>query len=84
MVKEKYPDLNFSDINFSNMKGHDSINPPKPIQAAPVQPAEEDETQTVEGVVETQTVVQAEIVEWENNVENIVLVPSDWIKHYFI
>ena len=28
MVKEKYPDLNFSDINFSDMKDHDSGDPP--------------------------------------------------------
>ena len=27
MVKEKYPGLDFSDINFSDMKGHDSADP---------------------------------------------------------
>ena len=40
MVKEKYPDLDFSDINFSDMKGHEE-NPPVPVNAAPVQPVEE-------------------------------------------
>ena len=37
MVKEKYPDLNFSDINFSDMKGHDSADPPVSDNAALVQ-----------------------------------------------
>ena len=37
MVKEKYPDLDFSDINFSDMKGHDSADPPGSDNAALVQ-----------------------------------------------
>ena len=40
MIKQKYPDLDFSDINFSDMKGHKE-NPPVPVNAAPVQPVEE-------------------------------------------
>ena len=40
MIKQKYPDLDFSDINFSDMKGHEE-NPPVPVNAAPVQPIEE-------------------------------------------
>ena len=76
MVKEKYPDLDFSDINFSDMKGHDSVDPPGPVQAAPVQPIEEDGTQAVERVIVVDE-VQAEIVKGENNAENVVLVPSD-------
>ena len=37
MIKQKYPDLNFSDIKFSDMKGHEE-HPPVPVNAAPVQP----------------------------------------------
>ena len=40
MVKEKYPDLDFSDINFSDMKGHEE-NPSVSVNVAPVQPVEE-------------------------------------------
>ena len=31
MIKEKYPDLDFSDINFLDMKGHDSTDLPRPV-----------------------------------------------------
>ena len=34
MIKQKYPDLDFSDINFSDMKGYEE-NPPVPVNAAP-------------------------------------------------
>ena len=40
MIKQKYPDLDFSDINFSDIKGHEE-NPPVPVNAALVQPVEE-------------------------------------------
>ena len=40
MIKQKYPDLDFSDINFSDMKGYEE-NPPAPVNAAPAQPIEE-------------------------------------------
>ena len=40
MIKQKYPDLDFSDINFSDMKGHEE-NPSVLVNAAPVQPIEE-------------------------------------------
>ena len=40
MIKQKYPDLDFSDINFSDMKGHEE-NPLVPVNAAPDQPIEE-------------------------------------------
>ena len=76
MVMEKYPNLDFSDINFSDMKGHDSADPLRLVQAAPVQPAEEDGTQAVEGVVEVEG-VQAKIVEGKNNTKNVILVSSD-------
>ena len=36
MVKKKYPDLDFSEINFSDMKGHDSADPPSSNKAAVV------------------------------------------------
>ena len=39
MIKQKYPDLDFSDINFSDMKGYEE-NPPAPVNAAPGQPIE--------------------------------------------
>ena len=34
MIKQKYPDLHFSDINFSDMKGYEE-NRPAPVNAAP-------------------------------------------------
>ena len=37
MIKQKYPDLDLSDIKFSDMKGHEE-HPPVPVDAAPVQP----------------------------------------------
>ena len=40
MIKQKYPDLDFSDIDFSDMKGYEE-NPPAPANAAPAQPIEE-------------------------------------------
>ena len=40
MVKEKYPDFDFSDINFSDMKGHDSDDPLVPKKATIVQSVE--------------------------------------------
>ena len=40
MIKQKYPDLDFSDINFLDMKGYEE-NPPAPANAAPAQPIEE-------------------------------------------
>ena len=55
MVNEKYPDLDFSDINFSDMKGHDSVDPPSSNKDTIVQPVEE--------VVVGAEGVQGEIVE---------------------
>ena len=52
MVKEKYPDLDFSDIKFSDMRGHDSADPLMSVNAAPVQPIEE--APQAEGVVEVE------------------------------
>ena len=40
MIKQKYLDLDVSDINFSDMKGHEE-NPPVPVNAGPDQPIEE-------------------------------------------
>ena len=40
MIKQKYPDLDFLDINFSDMKDYEE-NPPVPVNAAPDQPIEE-------------------------------------------
>ena len=67
MVKEKYPDLDFSDINFLDMRGHDSPNLSGPVQAASVQPVEEEgaqveEIRRIEGSVEAEK-VQAETAE---------------------
>ena len=59
MVKEKYPDLDFSDINFFDMKGHDSADPPVPKKAEVVQPIEE-------AVIGTEG-AQGEIVEGVND-----------------
>ena len=79
MVKEKYPDLDFSDINFSDMKGHDSVDLFSFNKAAVVQPIEE-------AVVRAKG-AQGEIVEGvndnialnsgENNIENVVAIPSE-------
>ena len=94
MVKEKYPDLDFSDINFSDMRGHDSPNPSGPIKASSVQLVEEGRAQVkevrrIEGSVEAEKVqvettketilnARSHVTESNaNNVENVVLVPSD-------
>ena len=94
MVKEKYPDLDFSDINFLDMRGHDSPNLSGPVQAASVQPVEEEgaqveEIRRIEGSVEAEKVqvettketilnARSHVTESNaNNVENVVLVPSD-------
>ena len=79
MVKEKYPDLDFSDIKFSDMKGHDSADPPMSNNAAIVQPVEE-------AVVEAKG-AQGEITEGvndnvapesgENNTDTVVAILSD-------
>ena len=41
MVKEKYPDLDFSDIKFSDMKGYDSADLCVSDPAGPIEPSEE-------------------------------------------
>ena len=51
MIKQKYPDLDFSDIDFSDMKGHEE-DPPSPANAAPVQP--------IEGVPQADDIVEVE------------------------
>ena len=61
MVRKKYPDLDFSDINLLNMRRHDSPNPSGPAQVASVQLVEEGEDQAegvgkVEGIIETEEV----------------------------
>ena len=54
MIKQKYPDLDVSDINFSDMKGHEE-NPTVPVNAASDQPIEEvPQAEEVVEVVETQ------------------------------
>ena len=83
MVNEKYLDLDFSDINFSDMKGHDSADLPSSNKAAVVKPVEE--TPQAKGVVEVEG-VQEEVLEGDNNVvpesgennsEHLVVIPSD-------
>ena len=60
MIKQKYSDLDVSDINFSDMKGHEE-NPPVPVNAAPDQPIEEvPQAEEVVEVVETQRDVLGE------------------------
>ena len=79
MVKEKYPDLDFSDINFSDMKGHDSADPPSSNEAAVVQPVE----RAVVGAKRAQGEIVAGVNDsvapesGENNTENVVAIPSD-------
>ena len=68
MVKEKYPDLDFSDINFSDMKGHDSADPPSSNEAAVVQPVEE--------APQAEVVVEAEGVQGKVLGGIIMLCPS--------
>ena len=51
MIKQKYPDLDFSDIDFSDMKGHEE-DPPAPADAAPAQ--------SIEGVPQTDEVIEVE------------------------
>ena len=60
MIKQKYPDLDVSDINFFDMKGHEE-NPPVPVNAASDQPIEEvPQAAVVVAVVETQRDVPEE------------------------
>ena len=60
MIKQKYPDLDFSDINFSDIKGYEE-NPPAPVNAAPAQLIEEvPQTEEVVEVVEVQKDVPGE------------------------
>ena len=82
IIKEKYPDLDFSDINFSDMRDHEE-NPPMPVNVAPIQPVEE--AAQTEGVVEVEgshrdfaegdNTVMPESS--ENNTENVVATPID-------
>ena len=65
MFKEKYLDLDFSNINFFDMKGHDSADPSVSGNVAPFQSVEE--APQVEGVVEAER-AQREITEGDNNV----------------
>ena len=51
MIKQKYPDLDFSDIDFSDMKGYEE-EPPVSANAAPAQP--------IEDVPQTDEVVEVE------------------------
>ena len=79
MVKEKYLDFDFSDIKFSDMRGHDNADPPvsKSNNAAIVQ--------SVGEVVVKAGGAQGEIAEGvndnvapesdENNTENVVAIP---------
>ena len=74
MVKEKYPDLDFSDIKFSDMKGYDSTDPCVSDPAGPVKPSEE-AAQSGEGI---------EVGGDENvvpdsgeNIENNIVISSD-------
>ena len=71
MVKEKYPDLYFSYITFSDMKGHDSPDPSRPVQAAFVQPVEEGRAQ-VEEVRRIKGSVEADKVQAETTEETIL------------
>ena len=71
MVKEKYPDLDFSDINFLDMRGHDSPNLSGPVQAASVQPVEEGRAQ-VEEVRRIKGSVEADKVQAETTEETIL------------
>ena len=70
MVKEKYLDLDFSDINFLDMRGHDSPNLSGLVQAASVQPVEEEEAQ-VEEIKRIERSVEAEKVQAETAEELI-------------
>ena len=79
MVKEKYPDLDFFNINFSDMKGHDNADPPVPKKAVVVQPIEEvvigtegAQWEIVEGVNDNITPESG-----ENNTENVVAISSE-------
>ena len=83
MVKEKYPDLDFFDINFSDMKGHDSADPPLSNKAVVVQSVEK--APQAEEVVEAEG-VQGEVLGGDNNVvpelgennsEHLVVIPFD-------
>ena len=74
MVKEKYPDLDFSDIKFSDMKGYDSADLCVSDPTGPVEPSEE-AAQSGEGIeMGGADVVVPELGE---NIENSIVIPSE-------
>ena len=74
MVKEKYPDLDFSDIKFSDMKGYDSADPYLFDPTGPVELSEE-AAQSGEGIkMGGADVVVPELGE---NIENSIVIPSE-------
>ena len=74
MVKEKYPDLDFSDIKFSDMKGYDSVDPCVFDPAGPVEPSEE-AAQSGEGI--EMGGVDVVILELGENIENSIVIPPE-------
>ena len=74
MVKEKYPDLDFSDIKFSDMKGYNSTDPCVSDPAGPVEPSEE-AAQSGEGI--EMGGVDVIVPESGEKIDNSIVIPSE-------
>ena len=74
MVKEKYPDLDFSDIKFSDMKGYDSTDPCVSDPTGPVKPSEE-VAQSGEGI--KMGGANVVVLELGEKIENSIVIPSE-------
>ena len=79
MVKEKYPDLDFFYINFSDMKGHDSADPLASNKAAVVQSVEKVVVEAEGAREEIARGVNENVApeSGENNNGNVVAILSD-------
>ena len=74
MVKEKYPDLDFSDIKFSDMKGYNSVDPCVSNATGLVEPSEE-AAQSGEGI--EMGGVDVIVPESGEKIDNSIVIPSE-------
>ena len=74
MVKEKYPDLDFSEIKFSDMKGYDSADPCVSDAMGLIEPSEE-AAQSGEGI--EMGGVDVIVPESGEKIDNSIVIPSE-------
>ena len=73
MVKEKYPDLDFSDIKFSDMKGYDNVDPCVSDRAGPIETSEE-VVHSGQGIEMGE--IDVVVPELGENIKNNIVIPS--------